>query len=127
MAISDMSVRSNDHTHDGLQAFRATTSTVVIFTDCQAALSELQKLQNVSYTEKQLEGNAVARRIITTSQYLQRVGVHLEIRWIPGHAGIQGNCYADTAARAMARSGAKCEEEEPSGSSHMTNARMEER
>lgn len=115
VAISDISVGSSDHSHDGYPASRAIASTVVILTDCQAALSELQKLQNVSYTEKQLEGNAVARRIITRSQYLQRVGVHLEIRWVPGHAGIQGNCYADAAARAMASSGASCEEEETIG------------
>lgn len=102
MAISDILVGSS----------RASASRVVILTDCQAALSQLQKRQHRLYTEKQLQGNAIARRIITRSQYLHHLDVQLEIRWVPGHAGVQGNHYANTAARAMARSRANCKEEE---------------
>lgn len=112
MAISDILVGSNCYNRDDEQAPWESASRVVILTDCQAALFELQRLQHVSYTEKQLQGNSIARRIITRSQYLQRLGVQLEIRWVPGHAGVQGNHYANTAARAMARSGANCKEEE---------------
>lgn len=101
MAISDASEQSS----------RASVSRVIILTDCQAALSRLQSLQHILYTKKQLQGNDFSRRIITRSQYLQRLSVQLEIRWVPGHADIKGNRYADTAARAMARSGTNCREE----------------
>ena len=40
MAISDISVRSIHRDHDGDLASRTTPSTVVVLTDCQAALSE---------------------------------------------------------------------------------------
>lgn len=81
-----------------------TSHKVVILTDCQAAINQLQKLQE--YTGKQFQDYTLACKLMTRSQYLHHLGVPLEVHWIPGHhPAIPGNLHADTEAR---RTAAKC-------------------
>lgn len=61
-----------------------TSQKVAILTDCQAAIHQLQKLQEYP-SNGQFQDNTLARKLITKSQYLHYLGVSLEVHWIPGH------------------------------------------
>lgn len=77
---------------------------VVIFSDCQEALTCLNGLRQHTFSEEWLRDdlNAVLRKIITRSQYFGKLGISIELRWVPAHSGVQGNKRADTAARSAA-------------------------
>jgi hypothetical protein len=48
----------------------------VVFSDCQYVLKKAEKLRTCASTLRQL-------------------GVSLQLRWLPGHAGVAGNIVAD--------------------------------
>jgi ribonuclease HI len=80
-----------------------TSHKVVIFIDSQDAIHQLQKLQE--HTRKLIHDHTPACKLITRSQYLHRLGVPLEVHWIPSrHPGIPGNLLADAEARQTAKS-----------------------
>lgn len=72
---------------------------LVIFTDCERALWKIVKHKSVAFPRSQLQSNAVYRRIVTRSQYLRKLGVQVQLRWIPGHTRIRGNERAHNRAR----------------------------
>lgn len=77
---------------------------VIIFTDCQAALCELEKLQWCNKTKEQLRDYALGRKLVTRSQYLSQLGLTLEIHWIPRcHKELPGSIIVDTSARRAAK------------------------
>lgn len=77
---------------------------VVIFSDCQEALSRVNELRQRIFSEAWLrsEHNSVLRKLITRSQYFGRIGIPIELRWVPSHSGVEGNMRADRAARSAA-------------------------
>ena len=75
---------------------------VVIFSDCQAAMTHIDKFQRTSPSVGRLHGDPIARKLVTRSQYLRTLGVEVEIRWVPSHSGVVGNIGADAAARSAA-------------------------
>lgn len=77
---------------------------VIIFTDSTSALQKIDKLRKSVVAEDRLRDDAVVRKIITRSQYLRRIGIPLELRWVPGHSRVEGNTRADVAARLAAKS-----------------------
>lgn len=82
----------------------STTPQKVILTDCQDAVSLLQKLRVHASNRKSQDGT-LACKLITRSQYLRNLGVSLEVHWVPGHyRAIPGNIRADTEARRTAKS-----------------------
>lgn len=96
-----MVLRSQDSIGPGRMA---TDHSVVIFSDSTSALEQVGKLrENGAVTNAQVISNPIIRKLITRSQYLHRTGVHLELRWIPGHSGVEGNLYADAAALQAAK------------------------
>lgn len=77
---------------------------VTIFTDSQRALTTVDKLRGEKFiADDRVRSNPITRKFITRSQYLRRIGVHLELRWVPGHSGVEGNVRADVAARKAAK------------------------
>ena len=79
-----------------------TESKVTIFTDCQGALQRIIKLREAVSTEQRLRGNPIVRKLITRSQYLNSLGVKVELCWVPGHSHVEGNERAHVAARVAA-------------------------
>lgn len=77
---------------------------VVIFSDCQEALSRVHELRQHTFSEEwlQSERNLVLRKLITRSQYFRKLGISVELRWVPAHSGVEGNIRADRAARSAA-------------------------
>lgn len=75
---------------------------VVIFADCQAAIHHVNKFQRTSPSEGRVYNDPIVRKLVTRSQYLRSLGVEIEIRWVPGHSGVEGNIRADAAARSAA-------------------------
>ena len=75
---------------------------VVIFSDCQAAMTHVDTFQRTSPGEGRLHGDPIVRKLVTRSQYLRSLGVEVEIRWVPSHSGVMGNIRADAAARSAA-------------------------
>lgn len=82
-----------------------TFTKVIIMTDCEAAIHQLQKLQKLQdYTKEQIQGYTLIRKLITRYQYLRYLGIPLEIHWIPGHhKDIAGNLQANSGARRTAK------------------------
>lgn len=77
---------------------------VVIFSDCREALSRVNELRQREFSEEWLrsEVNSVLRKLITRAQYFCRIGISIELRWVPAHSGVEGNIRADRAARSAA-------------------------
>lgn len=77
---------------------------VVVFSDCQEALSRVNELRHRTFSEEwlQSERNSVLRKLITRSQYFCKLGISVELRWVPAHSGVEGNIRADRAARSAA-------------------------
>lgn len=80
---------------------------VTIFTDCQRALEQFKSLRKKSVgrtvVKTQICGNPNICKLITRSQYLRRIGVDLELCWVPGHSKVEGNDRAHQAAKLAAK------------------------
>lgn len=78
---------------------------VVIFSDCQEALSWVDELRQHTFSEEWLrsEINSVLRKLVTRSQCFSKLGISVELRWVPAHSGVEGNVRADRAARSAAQ------------------------
>ena len=67
-------------------------------------MSRLSHLQDFSRTRAQLQGHPLARKLIARSQYLGKLGISVEIRWLPGRRNnLGGNRLAHMGARAAAK------------------------
>lgn len=77
---------------------KARWSKVTIFNDCIGALKIICKLREGAIADAQSLCDPLLRRIMTVSQYFYDNGVQVELRWVKGHSGNEGNCLADTAA-----------------------------
>ena len=77
---------------------------VVIFSDCKAALMRVNELRQRTFSEEWLRSdvNSVLRKLVTRSQYFGKLGISVELRWVPAHSGVEGNIRADRAARSAA-------------------------
>lgn len=82
----------------------AGTRKVVIFSDCPGALGRVNELRQCTFSQQSLqnERNLVLRKLITRSQYFCKLGISVELRWVPAHSGVEGNIRADIAARSAA-------------------------
>ncbi|EHK40288.1 hypothetical protein TRIATDRAFT_302686 [Trichoderma atroviride IMI 206040] len=78
---------------------------VTIYSDCRGALEQVK-----SFWEKKPVGKTRVCsdpnicKLIMRSQCLQQMGVHLELCWVPGHSGVEGNDIADKGAYMAAKS-----------------------
>jgi ribonuclease HI len=68
---------------------------ITVFLDSQAAISRIQ------HTEPG-PGQSLALRAHTAATSLQERGLQVTVRWVPGHAGVEGNKRADQAAKRAA-------------------------
>lgn len=77
---------------------------VVIFSDSRGALSRVNELRQHTFSEEWLRGelNSVIRTLVTRSQHFGKLGISVELRWVPAHSGVEGSERADTAARSAA-------------------------
>ena len=66
-------------------------SVVVIYSDCTTALKRIGN--------EKPGGGMVAQNIITQSIELKRLGVEVQLHWVPGHRNIPGNELADLVAK----------------------------
>lgn len=82
----------------------AETKKVVVFSDCREALNRVDELRQRTFSEERLrsERDSVVRKLITRSQYFCRIGISIELRWVPAHSGVDGNIRADRAAQSAA-------------------------
>ncbi|KAF2650867.1 hypothetical protein K491DRAFT_720395 [Lophiostoma macrostomum CBS 122681] len=71
----------------------------MIFTDCQTALTKIDKFRTSNPTQSQISRDPIMCRLVTRSQYLRSLGIEVELRWVPGHAGVKGNKRAHAMAR----------------------------
>lgn len=82
----------------------ATSYRVTIFSDCRSALGQVKHLREISSGAKaQLCSDPNICKLIMRSQRLHQIGVHLELCWVPGHFGVEGNVHADEAAQQAAK------------------------
>lgn len=83
---------------------KATSYRVTIFSDCQSALGQMKHLwEKNSDVKAQLCSDPNICKLIMRSQSLHQIGVHLELCWVPGHLGVEGNVRADEAAQQAAK------------------------
>jgi ribonuclease HI len=85
---------------------------IIIFTDSQAALNRIQH-------NEPGPGQTWASAIIRSTEEICRQNIQLEFRWVPGHAGIEGNETADQLAKDAAAP--ENEEELPSEEDRCTS------
>jgi ribonuclease HI len=79
-------------------------SNIVIYCDCPAALEFFARFRlTLSELERLEHGEELVGPGIIASEGLNALEVEVELRYVPGHAGITGNLKADRAARGGAR------------------------
>lgn len=66
-------------------------SVAVIYSDCSTALQRIGNGKS--------GGGVVAQKIITQSVELKRLGVEVQLHWVPGYRNIPGNELADLVAK----------------------------
>ena len=76
---------------------------ILVWSDSKNAINRIQNLRSGP-------GQWLARRIHEQTKNLQDLGITVEIRWAPGHEGIEGNDRADEAAKQAAKNGKHCRE-----------------
>lgn len=77
---------------------------VTIFTDYRNALGKVDKLRRKKpAVNTQVCSDPDICKLILRSQHLHHIGVHLELCWVPGHLGVEGNVRADEAAQLAAK------------------------
>ena len=70
-------------------------SVVVIYTDCQSALSRIAR--------KEPGSDEVVQKIIAQSRALEKLGVEAQLHWTPGHRNVPGNLLADIVSKRARR------------------------
>ncbi|OPB44428.1 hypothetical protein A0O28_0027470 [Trichoderma guizhouense] len=78
---------------------KARWSKVTIFSDCIEALKRIFKLREVAIADAQSLCDPPLRHIMNMLHYFYGNEVQVELRWVPGHSRVKGNCLADAAAR----------------------------
>jgi ribonuclease HI len=73
--------------------FEAPRLKVTVFSDSRYALESIRAGNSAR------NGRARLQRIAESFYALQKKGIDIEFRWVPGHAGVCGNTEADKAAR----------------------------
>lgn len=82
----------------------ATSYRVAIYSDHQSALKQAKNLREKNSSDKaQVCSDSNICKLILRSQRLHQIGVHLELCWVPGHLGVEGNVQADEAAQQAAK------------------------
>lgn len=71
--------------------------------DCRVVLSRIQHFAPGP-------GRWLPYRIYDYIEKLVAAGINVEIHWVPGHTGVEGNGWADEAAKQAARSRSHCNE-----------------
>ncbi|EHK25156.1 uncharacterized protein TRIVIDRAFT_61870 [Trichoderma virens Gv29-8] len=82
---------------------KARWSKVTVFSDCTSVLQTISKLRESTTINARLLDDPIIRHLMAVSQYLCDNEVQLELRWVPGHSSVEGNCHANAAARYAAK------------------------
>ncbi|RHZ51339.1 ribonuclease H family protein [Aspergillus thermomutatus] len=72
---------------------------MTIFTDSQAALMEISKFPYATSTAENIVSSFIKAALL-----LYKLGVRLEVRWVPGHKKVPGNVRADSLAKRARKS-----------------------
>ncbi|KAL7969080.1 hypothetical protein HDV63DRAFT_410941 [Trichoderma sp. SZMC 28014] len=82
----------------------ATNDRVTIFSDCRSALEQVNHLREKdSGVKAKACSDPNICKLIMGSQRLHQMEVDLELCWVPGHVGVEGNVRAHKAAQQAAR------------------------
>lgn len=101
----------DDHPHDPIEDADESSQTRAftkarLFTDCQDVLYWLAERHNPLSTDEDSLGpmtpcvQKLRTQIKALARELNAHGVHLELNWVPAHAGVEGNERADGMAKA---------------------------
>lgn len=96
--------------HDNAVPITKPTKVTIFSRDNRTVMSEIDRLRIVDLTTEQLEctERPGLKKLITTSQYLRRIGVDVEVRWSPRRRCTLGNKLAESVARKAAISFGAC-------------------
>jgi ribonuclease HI len=72
---------------------------MTIFSDCQAALTEISRFPYATNIAENIVSSFIKAALL-----LYKLGVRLEVRWVPGHKKVPGNVRADSLAKRARKS-----------------------
>ncbi|GIJ98524.1 hypothetical protein Aspvir_000641 [Aspergillus viridinutans] len=72
---------------------------MTIFTDSQAALTEISKFPYATSIAENIVSSFIKAALL-----LYKLGIRLEVRWVPGHNSVPGNVRADSLAKRARKS-----------------------
>ncbi|KAF7160686.1 hypothetical protein CNMCM5623_006311 [Aspergillus felis] len=72
---------------------------MTIFSDSQAALTEISKFPYATRTAENIVSSFIKAALL-----LYKLGIRLEVRWVPGHNSVPGNVAADSLAKRARKS-----------------------
>lgn len=97
LSLATQEIRSAQH--------QETAPKITIFTHYEDAISRIDKARYMDSTKDHSEATPAVREIVKKSQRLRdRHGAVIELNWIPRHAKVEGNRFAEYAARKAAAS-----------------------
>ncbi|KAL2797635.1 hypothetical protein BJX66DRAFT_87987 [Aspergillus keveii] len=77
---------------------------IIIFSDCAPSLNAIRRDHAIPRSVKKCaNGGGLMVKLAEKSLEISRSGVQLELRWVPGHSGNQGNQRAHILARRAAK------------------------
>ncbi|KAL1872709.1 hypothetical protein Daus18300_004255 [Diaporthe australafricana] len=97
LSLATQELRSTQH--------QETAPKITIFTHYEDAITSIDRVRYLDSTKGYSEASAPLLEIVKKSRRLRdRHGVDIQLNWIPRHADVEGNRFAESAARKAAAS-----------------------